>query len=418
MHERRFDVVVVGAGPAGSTTALRLARAGFSVAIVDAARFPRWKPCGEFMSPGCLPLLRELGVYDEVAALGARPVRGMVLHAADRRASGRFTTVGRATAPSDYGWAVRRERFDEVLLRAAQRTGAIELFEQTRVTGLLRDAHGTVDGVTMRGRDGGSRELRAHYTIGADGVHSQVASELGVRRETPWLRKLAFTTRYGGVAWGDRAEVHLFPGGFVACAPVDGGLVSVNLVLDRELWRRERAPRDALLDSWLARLPAIGPRLASGHRVDPVRGIGSMACTTTRQVFAGAALVGDACGYVDPVTGEGIFLALKGAELLARSVTRALHTGRRDAAALAPYARDWRREIAPHNRLATLLQRGLRRPRVVATAFRLFDARPQLVDLLVSVTGDYVPTRELWRPGVWLRALARPIPRDESRVDA
>src|SRR5262245_61814051 len=116
MVERRYDVVVAGGGPAGATTALRLARDGFHVALVEPQRFPRWKACGEFMSPECQPLLRELGVEREVAALGGRPVRGMALHAAGRRARGGFATIGDAAPPIDHGLAVRRDRLDEVLL--------------------------------------------------------------------------------------------------------------------------------------------------------------------------------------------------------------------------------------------------------------------------------------------------------------
>jgi 2-polyprenyl-6-methoxyphenol hydroxylase-like FAD-dependent oxidoreductase len=103
VDELRFDVVVAGGGPAGSGLALRLARAGFSVAVVEARRFPRFKPCGEFMSPACLPLLRELGVLERVRALGPREVRGMRLHAHGRRALGRFVDVGCARRSATVG---------------------------------------------------------------------------------------------------------------------------------------------------------------------------------------------------------------------------------------------------------------------------------------------------------------------------
>jgi flavin-dependent dehydrogenase len=136
-----------------------------------------------------------------------------------------------------------------------------------------------------------------------------------------------------------------------------------------------------------------------------VRGIGPLATTTTAQTFEGAALVGDACGYVDPVTGEGIYFALKGAEMLAQSLEWALHGNRRDRAALSGYLSGRRREIEPRARLGRLLQRGLRRPALVRAAFTLLEARPRVTDLIVSTTGDYVPLRELARPSVWLHAL-------------
>lgn len=405
MVELLHDVVIVGAGPAGSTTALRLARAGFSVALVDARRFPRFKACGEFMSPEVLPMLDELGLRAELEAHGVREVRGMVLHGHGKRVSGRFVDVGRAHAPFDYGWAVRREVFDEVLLRAAQRAGA-RVYEGWRVEELLRGADGEVVGVLAHQPGGAPIRLRARWTIGADGTRSAVATALGVRKESSWLRKLALTTRYEGVDWGDLAEVHFLEHGFFACAPIDGGAVSLNLVLDRAEYERERLGRDELLETWLARTPQLGERLARGRRIDPVRGTGSMAMTTSAQVQDGVALVGDAAGYVDPVTGEGIFFAIKGAQMLASALEPALHDYRTDAGSLASYLAGRKREIAPRAAVSTLLQRGLRHPRLVSAAFRLLAGRPRLVDTIVSVAGDYVPTRELLRPKVWVDALA------------
>lgn len=405
LSEHRFDVVIVGAGPAGSTLAQRLAGAGFHVALVEHQRFPRFKACGEFMSPECLPMLSDLGVANELQQLGASEVRGMILHGYGRRAVGRFSDVGSVRAPQLHGWAIRREIFDDVLLGRAQRTSGVELFEQTRVCGLLRDDSGRVLGVSARRIDGEPIELRGAWTIGADGLRSRVARELGVQRSVPWLDKIALTARYSGVEWGSSAEVHLIEGGFFACTSVEGGLVSLNLILDRERYVGASLRRESLLDAKLALMPALGERLARGTRVDPVRGVGPLSAHTTQQTFNGAALVGDACGYVDPITGEGIFFALKGAEMLAESTIAALHAGRTDRSALNEYLRGRRREIAPREAFGKLLQRGLRHPRIVRGALSLLQDRPELVDVLVSVTGDYVPLRELVRPKLWWHVL-------------
>jgi flavin-dependent dehydrogenase len=402
--ERRYDVAIAGAGPAGASLAIRLAREGFSVALLDAQRFPRFKPCGEFMSPEVLPILDELGIRGRLAQLGAREVRGMLLHAHGLRVQGRFVDIGAAHAPFDYGWAVRREVFDAELVRAAQRAG-VELLEGHRVTGVLRDSDGGVRGVACTHGVRERREVLARFTVGADGTRSRIATELGVRRETPWLRKIALVTRYRGVPWGDRAEVHLLEHGFFAVAPVDGGDVSLNLVLNADEFERLGMPRDEALEHWLERTPLLGERIRAGSRIDPVRGTGAMAMRTTRQVFDGAALVGDASGYVDPITGERIFFAMKGAQMLAPALAAALHDGRCDAQALRGYVAGRRREIVPRAAFSLLLQRGLRHPTLVRTAFGFLAQRPRLVDTLVSLTGDYVPLRELARPSVWWRAL-------------
>jgi len=402
----RFDVLVAGAGPAGSTLALRLAREGFSVAIVEPKRFPRPKPCGEFLSPECLPVLRELGLESEVLALGAREVRGMRLHGWGARAHGRYVSVG-SSPLHDHGIAVRRERFDAVLLRGAVRAG-VEVFEGEGARSLLRGADGAVEGLVVHRPAGGDRALRAAFTVGADGLRSRVAGDLGVRERIPWLDKLAVTTHWCGVPWGSEAEVHFLDGGYIACAPVDEGLVSVNLVVDRPVWVAGRGSSGDRLEDWIARVAELSERLARGARSGPIRGLGPLAMRTRSQVFDGAALVGDACGYVDPVTGEGVWFALAGARSLAEAITRALHARRRDRAALAAYAAFRRRELAPRAAFAALLQRGLRRPRLARAALSLLSSRPRLADVLVSIAGDYVPLAEIRRPAVWLGALCRP----------
>lgn len=406
MNARRCDVAVVGGGPAGAALARWLGLAGLHVELLERKLFPRFKPCGEFMSPECLPILAALGVADDVAALGVRRVAGMTLHTATRSATGRFVDVGRASAPFPFGWAVRRERFDTVLLRAAAATPGVDVREQASVEGLLRDARGEVCGVRVRDHDG-AHELHAAMVIGADGLRSRVARELGVQRPIPWLEKLALTTRYAGVPAATHAEVHFFAGGYFAATPVDGDLFSLNLVVDRAAARTRSGDWDAFLRRYLAQAPSLAQRLEGAERVDPVRGCGPLAMATTTQTFAGAALVGDACGYVDPVTGEGIYFALRGAQILAPVVVEALAGGRRDVRALGAYARARRAEFVPRLFLARMLQRGLAHPRLVERVIGLLAARRPLADLLIAVTGDYVPGRELLRPSVWWRALRK-----------
>jgi flavin-dependent dehydrogenase len=404
--DERCDVAIAGGGPAGAALALLLGQAGLRVVVLERKRFPRFKPCGEFMSPECLVILRELGVRDDVGSLGCARVSGMRLCGYGRTATGKFAAIGRAQAPLPFGWAVRRERFDAVLLRAAAATRGVEVREATAVAGLLRDSRGGVCGVRVRDR-GGETSIAAAIVVGADGLRSPIARALGVQRPLPWLDKVALTTRFAGVDARDCAEVHLFPGGYFAATTVDDGLFTLNLVVDRATVAKRGRGWDEFLAAHLERAPALGDRLRGAVRVDPVRGCGPLAMQTTAQVSDGAALVGDACGYVDPLTGEGIFFALRGAQLLAPVVVAAFRAGRRDARALRGYERARAAEFAPRLFLARCLQRGLTRPAVVAHVLALLSRRPRLADLLVAVTGDYVPGRELLRPSVWWRALGR-----------
>lgn len=409
MRSAALDVVIAGAGPAGSSLALRLAREGFAVGLVEARCFPRFKPCGEFLSPQALALLDDLGALAEVRRRGARALRGIEFRTARRSARGRFVEVGRSRPRFDHALAVRREVLDEVLLRAALGTGGVELLEGWRCESLVRGDDGAVLGLVARGPDELERELRAPFTIGADGLRSRVARELGVRRPRSWLDRLALVTHYRGLDLGDAAEVHLFEDGFLAAAPVDAGLASVNLIVERAAYRAACLGPEDFFTRRVAELPGeLRERLSAAERVTPVRGVGPLSQRTTRSVFDGAALVGDACGYVDPLPAEGIYFALRGSELLAQSLVRALRERRRGAAALRPYWGARQRELGPRELLDLALQRGLRHPRLVDAALSLCAARPALGDLLVSMTGDYAPLAELARPGVWARTLARP----------
>jgi flavin-dependent dehydrogenase len=394
------SVAIVGGGPAGAATATLLAREGVDVLLVDAQRFPRFKPCGEFMSPQCLPLLESLGAFEQVRDLGARAVRGLELVSHGRRSRGRFVDIGRARAPVDHGWALRRELFDAALLDNARAHG-VRVLEGWRVRRVLRSESGAVIGVEARTPGGERRVIR---------LHSKVAAELGVQRADASLRRIAFTTRYRGAPLDGFAQAHFFREGYFALAPVDGGLTSVNLVLSMDAFEREGRPRDAAYESWLRRVPQVRELLACAERVDPLRGIGPLARRTTQQTFDGAALVGDACGYVDPVTGEGVFFALQGAALLAPELLGALRERRTDRFALDGYLGGRAREIAPRARMCRWLVKALGHPWLARPAFGLLASHQGLADLAVSLAGDYAPPRELLRPAVWRRAWSQEQP--------
>lgn len=407
MSEPTHDVIIIGAGPAGASLAIQLGRAGFHVALIDKKAFPRHKACGEFMSPECLPMLENLGMRAQIAKLGAREVKGIRLSGYGKVSTGRYAQVGKVVAPFAHGYALRRELFDLAMVETAAAEAAVEFLATHRFKALIFTGEGKVIGARVLDPDGTERQLRAAFTIAADGMNSRVARSLGVRRELPWLRKFALVTRYQGTKDLETAEVHFFPGGYFACAPVDAGLLSMNLVLDQEELARPRESWDAFLAEYLALAPDLASRLRPATRVDPLRGIGPLACRTTQQTFHGAALLGDSCGYVDPVTGEGIYFALRGAELLSADLQRALHMKNYDRGMLRGYRRARRREFQPRMAFAKLLQRGMKRPLLTRAVLGLLEDRPKLADLLVAITGDYVPVGCLLKPSVWRHALAR-----------
>ena len=325
-----------------------------------------------------------------------------------RHASGGYVPIGRTHLAFDHGYAVRRERLDELALRAAERAPGVRVLERCSVGGLLRDEAGAVVGVRGRDPAGERFELRAPFTIGADGLRSRVARSLGVWRRVPWLDKFALSTRVPRGELSERAEVHFTHEGYFAVAPVDARWATLNLVVEGCSLPRGREALRGFLASRLDRAPELAARLGALDEDEEIQATGPLAARTTAQTFDGAALLGDACGYVDPVTGEGLFFAMRGAALLARDLDAALHARRTDAAALRPYATARRREFAHRRALGFLLQRGLRHPRIAGAVLALLESRPSVLELLMGLTGSSVPPRELLRPSVWRRALAAP----------
>jgi len=401
------DVLIAGAGPAGAHTALRLARRGWRVALLDARTFPREKPCGEFLSPACLPLLEELELLEPLLRSGAARVNGMDLVAHGSRTHGDFAALGRFSPTHGGGLGVRREVLDHQAVRAAQAEPNVEVLLGWRVRGPLQRADGRTVGCAVRDPEGTAVELHSRFVVGADGSNGRLARMLGWRDPAREPARFAIVARFEEVPARPHAEVHLLGRDYFAACPIDAGLFTANLVLDgRELVGRGAA-LEALFRERLRDAPALAERLSGARLHAAVSACGPLRSQVRRCSAPGIALVGDACGFVDPLTGEGLYFAMQGARLLAAELDAALHDPRREPAALRRYGRARRLEFAPRYGLARLLQRGLRRPGVPDRVVAALDRAPAVYDLLLGLTGDYVPPRGLLTPGVWLSLLAR-----------
>ena len=404
---------MVGAGPAGSATALLAARSGAKVLLLDRARFPREKACSEYLSPAATPVLERLdpALVPDIERAAPGRLYGMRVVAPDGTdAVGRFAANRRFPSPAPYGYALPRSRLDALLLEAAIRAGA-QIEEGTAVEELLYD-QGAVGGVVARAGGAVRHVHRARVVVGADGLRSVVARRLGLRRSS-FPSRLAFTAHYthvGGMR--DVGEMHIGRAGYVGMGPIGEGVTTVALVLPVSAARTRAVAlrQDEGLRAALEDFPELRGRFAGAALARDVLVTGPFAQWSRHAVApgGGALLVGDAADFFDPFTGQGLYSALRGAELAAAALVAALGRpgrGPLPAAALDPYRAARRRAFSGKWLLERLIGVGVGWEPLARRVVGRLARRPGLADLVVGATGNFVPVRAVLAPSVILQLL-------------
>lgn len=389
----RYDVVVVGAGPAGSATAIFLAERGWSVLLLDKASFPRPKICGELLSPESARLLDRLGALKAVDAV-AQPIAGMRIVAPDgTRLEGRYPTGAPWGGYRGHGLAIPRERLDHILFERARQL-PLDARERHRVTGLRMEA-GVVAGVQVEAPASAASKVASRLVVGADGRASVVAHTLGLLRPHR-LRRMALIQHVRGLeGLGDLGEIYVDPPDYAILNPVAPGLANLGLVVPYAHARAFRGRLDTFFAARLAQLRHLAPRLDGMAAAGPLMAMGPLAYRVGEPAVGGVALVGDAAGFYDPFTGEGLYTALRSAELLAEVAHAALRAGDCSRAALARYARARRTAFRGKARLTRALQTVIGHRRLADHAARLLARRPALLEAVMGVLGDFIPAGAL-----------------------
>jgi menaquinone-9 beta-reductase len=393
--DRRADVVVVGAGPGGAAAALFLAEHGLDVVVLDRAGLPRPQiVCGEYLSPEAGRLLDRLGVLKTIDAAGAAALGGMRITAPDGTAVvGRYRAVGPWRPYREHAMGVARPTLDGALVERL-RSVPVDLREHTRVVDLIVE-DGRVVGIRAEDAEQRPLAVRARVVIGADGRASVVAQRLGCRRPHP-LRRMALVTYVSGLAdCRELGEIFVDPPDYAILNPIAPDRVNLGLVVPLGHAAPWSGRLHDFLDARVRQLPHLARRLAGATRVAAIRARGPLAHRVSAPPVGGVLLVGDAAGFYDPFTGEGVFTALRSAELAAETVVRALGAGDVSVAALAAYERARREAFRGKERVTRALQLVIRHRRLANLACRALARRPAVLDALLGVFGDYVPPRAL-----------------------
>jgi geranylgeranyl reductase family protein len=378
------DVVVVGAGPAGSTVSAYLAQFGYAVVLVDRATFPRDKACAEYLSPACSPILARLGVLDAVLAAAPQRLHGMRI--TDYR--GR-SCVGRFLAADTEGLALPRCIFDTLLVQHAASLGVSVRTGVWIRHVLVRDQH--VYGVSGL-CDGKLFTVQARLVIAADGLHSTLGRRLGVIRRVRRLQHVALVTHYAQVDNPQPCgEMFLIPFGYIGLAPVGPEVMNVSLVMRTTQFGKAHGTREQVLERALSAHPELRQRFTHATRLKPILSLGPMAQRTLRPHHTGILFIGDAAGFFDPFTGQGIFLALYSAQLAAAAAHRILQSGDTSGWHARRYFQTYQQTYGEKRRVSELIQLGLRLPPLANHVINRLAQQPTLAHTLVGVTGDVLP---------------------------
>jgi flavin-dependent dehydrogenase len=347
-----LGLLIVGGGPAGLATAIRARLAGLAVTVIDRSHPPIDKACGEGLMPDAVARLREIGVDPR-----GLPFRGIRYFDGALAAEGLF--------PHSGGLGVRRTELHEALVRRAEEVGVV-LRWGIKAEGIQDGGIATDQGI-----------FTARWIVGADGLRSPVRRWAGLDGGEAPLRRFGVRRHFAMAPWSDFVEVYWGPDCEAYVTPVALDQVGVAF-----LWSGRKAGFDDLLES----LPDLRARLAGVPEASRDRGIGPLR-QRARAVYKGnVALVGDAAGYFDAITGEGLAVALHESAALVEAIL---------AGDLDLYAAAHRRINRLPNLMTGLVLALERRPRLRARAIRALAAEPALFSRLLGIHARTLPPRRL-----------------------
>ena len=416
------DIIIVGAGPAGSATAYHAAQRGLNVLMLEKTAFPREKVCGDGLTPRAVKQLIEMGI-DTSADNGWAHNVGLRIIGGGHRLEIPWPDL--ATFPN-YGLTRTRKDFDEIVARQAQKAGAT-LLERTNVTGAVRDDRtGRIVGVTARSSDadgtkGDEVTYRAPVVVAADGNSSRLSISAGRERLENRPMGVAIRTYYRSPNFTNdewlESHLELWDGdkllpGYGWIFGLGDGTVNVGLGILDSSPAFGKVDYRALMQRWIDRAdPAYG--FSEESRTEPMRGAALPMAFNRKPHYAdGLLLVGDSGGMVNPFNGEGIAYAMESGQLAADVMAQALRrpTAYSREKALADYPRLLQQEYGGYYTLGRIFVKMIGNPQIMALATKRGLSRPMLMKLTMTTLSNLRdPRGGAWTDKV-VNALARVAP--------
>ncbi len=340
MPDPIYDVAIIGGGPAGSTAATLLARAGRRVIVCEREKFPRFH-IGESLLPVSMKTFTRLGVHEKFERAGFLRKFGGEMTSACSDKGVKFYFKDGYRSQTEYSYQVPRAEFDKVLLDHAKENGA-EVREQT-VVGRVEFLSNRVE-LHLQEKSGAAEKIAARYVIDASGRHSVIGSHFKLKETYPNLRKISIFAHYEGVELEEGRDANLTrqvrsADRWFWWIPLPNDRSSVGVVLDSELYRQSKKSPEQFLEESLAEQPFLARRMTHARRVTPTYASADFSYRLTKLTGERWLLAGDAAGFIDPVFSSGVFLAFLGAEAAADILNVVLDNPRKARRLFAGYER-------------------------------------------------------------------------------